>query len=429
MLSIIIGLILLMALAYLGWSIIWIAPLVSGIVALLSGMNILDAYTGTYMEGFVGFAKDYFPIFLFGAIFGKLMEDTGAAQSVAYKISSVIGKKRAILGMLLSAAILTYGGVSLFVVVFAVYPLAVAMFREANVSRKLIPSTFVLGAFTFTMTAIPGTPQIQNIIPINTFETDTMAAPILGIVAGLIMAVGGYAYLKFRQKQLDAKDDKFTEPEGDNQVKEINEDELPNWILSVIPLIAVVVTLNVFKELSILVALLFGIILIMLFNIKDYKDFIPAINGGASGSVMATINTSAAVGFGSVVTASPGFETVKELIFDIPLSPYFSEAFAVQLLAMITGSASGGMGIALEALGEEYYDIAVEQGLSLEAFHRITSVASGASILPHNGALLTLFTVTGLTHKDSYKDVFVVGLLIPMIATIAIIFLAMMGIN
>ncbi|KGP91727.1 transporter [Pontibacillus chungwhensis BH030062] len=429
MLSIIIGLILLMALAYLGWSIIWIAPLVSGIVALLSGMNILDAYTGTYMEGFVGFAKDYFPIFLFGAIFGKLMEDTGAAQSVAYKISSVIGKKRAILGMLLSAAILTYGGVSLFVVVFAVYPLAVAMFREANVSRKLIPSTFVLGAFTFTMTAIPGTPQIQNIIPINTFETDTMAAPILGIVAGLIMAVGGYAYLKFRQKQLDAKDDKFTEPEGDNQVKEINEDELPNWILSVIPLIAVVVTLNVFKELSILVALLFGIILIMLFNFKDYKDFIPAINGGASGSVMATINTSAAVGFGSVVTASPGFETVKELIFDIPLSPYFSEAFAVQLLAMITGSASGGMGIALEALGEEYYDIAVEQGLSLEAFHRITSVASGASILPHNGALLTLFTVTGLTHKDSYKDVFVVGLLIPMIATIAIIFLAMMGIN
>ncbi|KGP70831.1 GntP family permease [Pontibacillus yanchengensis] len=429
MLSIIIGLVLLMLLAYLGWSIIWIAPLVSGIVALLSGMNILESYTGTYMEGFVGFAKDYFPIFLFGAIFGKLMEDTGAAQSVAYKITSFIGKERAILGMLLSAAILTYGGVSLFVVVFAVYPLAVAMFRQANVSRKLIPSTFVLGAFTFTMTAIPGTPQIQNIIPIKTFDTNTMAAPILGIVAGLIMAVGGYFYLKFRQKQLDAKEDTFTEPQGDNKVNEINEDELPNWILSVIPLIAVVVTLNVFEDLSILVALLIGIILVMVFNFKDYKEFISAINGGASGSVMATVNTSAAVGFGALVTASPGFETVKELIFDIPLSPYFSEAFAVQLLAMITGSASGGMGIALEALGEQYYNIAVEQGLSLEAFHRITSVASGASILPHNGALLTLFTVTGLTHKDSYKDVFVVGLFIPMIATIAIILLAMMGIN
>ncbi|WP_202412468.1 GntP family permease [Halobacillus litoralis] len=428
MISILIGLVLLMLLAYLGWSIIWIAPLVSGIVAILSGMDILPAYTDTYMQGFVDFAKDYFPIFLFGAIFGKLMEDTGAAQSVAHKISSIIGKKRAILGMLLSAAILTYGGVSLFVVVFAVYPLAVAMFREANVSRKLIPSTFVLGAFTFTMTALPGTPQIQNIIPINTFKTDTMAAPILGIVAALIMAVGGYFYLKFREKQLIKKDEKFTEPEGDNQVKSVNEEELPNWILSTIPLIAVVLTLNAF-DISILAALLIGIILIMIFNWKDYKDFIKAINGGASGSVMATINTSAAVGFGTVVTASPGFDSVKDLIFSIPLSPFFSEAFAVSLLAMITGSASGGMGIALEALGQEYYNIAVNQGLSLEAFHRITSVASGASILPHNGALLTLFTVTGLTHKDSYKDVFVVGLLIPMIATIAIIFLAMMGIN
>ncbi|WP_226584774.1 GntP family permease [Halobacillus litoralis] len=428
MISILIGLGLLMLLAYLGWSIIWIAPLVSGVVAILSGMDILPAYTDTYMKGFVDFAKDYFPIFLFGAIFGKLMEDTGAAQSVAHKISSVIGKKRAILGMLLSAAILTYGGVSLFVVVFAVYPLAVAMFREANVSRKLIPSTFVLGAFTFTMTATPGTPQIQNIIPINTFKTDTMAAPILGIVAALIMAVGGYFYLKFREKQLIKNEEKFTEPEGDNQVKSVNEDELPNWILSTIPLVAVVGTLNIF-DISILASLLIGIILIMIFNWRYYKEFIGAINGGASGSVMATINTSAAVGFGTVVTASPGFDTVKDLIFSIPLSPYFSEAFAVQLLAMITGSASGGMGIALEALGQEYYDIAVNQGLSLEAFHRITSVASGASILPHNGALLTLFTVTGLTHKDSYKDIFVVGLLIPMIATIAIIFLAMMGIN
>ncbi|KGX92550.1 citrate transporter [Pontibacillus halophilus JSM 076056 = DSM 19796] len=428
MLSIIIGLILLMLLAYLGWSIIWIAPLVSGVVALLSGMNILDSYTGTYMEGFVGFAKDYFPIFLFGAVFGKLMEDTGAAQSVAYKITNLIGKKRAILGMLLSTAILTYGGVSLFVAVFAVYPIAVAMFREANVSRKLLPTTFVLGAFTFTMTALPGTPQIQNIIPINTFQTGPFAAPILGLVAGIIMAVGGYFYLTFRQSRLDKQGDQFTEPEGDNQVKEINEDELPNWILSIIPLVVVVVTLNLF-DMSILISLLIGILLIMLFNISDYKQFIGAINGGASGSVMATINTSAAVGFGSVVTASPGFTSVKEMIFNIPLSPYFSEAFAVSLLAMITGSASGGMGIALEALGQQYYNIAIEQGLSLEAFHRITAVASGASILPHNGALLTLFTVMGLTHKDSYKDVFVVGLLIPIVATIAIILLAMLGIN
>jgi H+/gluconate symporter-like permease len=158
MTSIIIGLLLLMFLAYLGWSIIWIAPLVAGLVALMSGLDLLPAYTETYMTGFVNFAKEWFPVFLFGAIFGKLMEDVGAAQSVAYKITNIIGKDRAILGVLIAAAVLTYGGVSLFVVVFAIYPLAIAMFREADITRKLLPPTFVLGAFTFTMTALPGTP-------------------------------------------------------------------------------------------------------------------------------------------------------------------------------------------------------------------------------------------------------------------------------
>ena len=200
MTSIIVGLILLMVLAYLGWSIIWIAPLVAGLVALMSGLDLLPAYTETYMTGFVDFAKEWFPVFLFGAIFGKLMEDVGAAQSVAYKITNIIGKDRAILGVLIAAAVLTYGGVSLFVVVFAIYPLAIAMFREADITRKLLPPTFVLGAFTFTMTAIPGTPQIQNLIPIDYFKTSPTAAPIIGITGGLIMAVGGYFYLKMAYK-------------------------------------------------------------------------------------------------------------------------------------------------------------------------------------------------------------------------------------
>ncbi|MGM0753274.1 MAG: GntP family permease [Bacillota bacterium] len=427
MTSIIVGLILLMVLAYLGWSIIWIAPLVAGLVALMSGLDLLPAYKETYMTGFVDFAKEWFPVFLFGAIFGKLMEDVGAAQSVAFKITNIIGKDRAILGVLIAAAVLTYGGVSLFVVVFAIYPLAIAMFREADITRKLLPPTFVLGAFTFTMTAIPGTPQIQNLIPIDYFKTSPTAAPIIGIVGGLIMAAGGYFYLRWRQKQFTSKGDTFTEPKGGNDVKEIKESELPNFYLSFLPLVIVVVTLNVFKW-NILTALLVGILSILLINFKHYKKFIPAVNGGAKGSVMAVINTSAAVGFGAVVTAAPGFKTLTKLILGIKGNPVISEAIAVQTLAAITGSASGGMGIALEALGDKYYELSQTSGISAEAFHRIASISSGASILPHNGALLTLFAVTGLTHKDSYLDVAVVGLLIPTIAEIVSIILANMGI-
>ena len=170
MLGILLGLITLMVLAYLGWSIIWVAPVAAGIVALTGGLNLLDAYTGTYMSGFVDFAQSWFPVFMLGAIFGKLMEDTGMARSVAGALTKLIGTNRAILGVLVASAVLTYGGVSLFVVIFAVYPLALSLFREADISRRLLPPTVALGAFTFTMTALPGTPQIQNLIPIEYFR-------------------------------------------------------------------------------------------------------------------------------------------------------------------------------------------------------------------------------------------------------------------
>ncbi|MGB2992469.1 MAG: GntP family permease [Paenisporosarcina sp.] len=427
MINIIIGLVLLMALAYLGWSIIWIAPLVALLVAGLEGLDLLPAYTEIYMTGFVDFAKKWFPVFLLGAIFGKLMEETGMAQSVAFKITQLIGKKKAILGVLVGAAVLTYGGVSLFVVVFAIYPLSIALFRTADVSRKLIPATITLGAFTFTMTALPGTPQIQNIIPTEYFQTTPTAGPIMGVVAGLIMAVGGYLYLAWRGKRLQSKGEGFTEPKNGNEVKDIDVSTLPNPYLSILPLILVVLVLNVLK-LDILPSLLIGILSIMIISFKKFKMFIGSINGGAAGSAMAILNTSAAVGFGAVVTAVPSFKQLTDLILGIKGNPLISEAVAVQLLASITGSASGGMGIALEALGSKYYELSQTTGISPEAFHRIASVASGASILPHNGALLTLLAVTGLKHRDSYLDVAVVGFIIPTIAVIAAIILASLGI-
>ncbi|WP_340002088.1 GntP family permease [Oceanobacillus sp. FSL K6-0127] len=426
MFGIILGLIVLMALAYLGWSIIWIAPIAAGVVALTGGLDLLDAYTNTYMSGFVNFAKQWFPVFMLGAIFGKLMEDTGMAKSVAIALTKVIGTKRAILGVLVSCAVLTYGGVSLFVVVFAVYPLALTLFREANISRRLIPGTVALGSFTFTMTAIPGTPQIQNLIPTPYFGTTAMAAPIMGIVAAIIMGVGGYYYMRWREKQLSAKGEFYTEPK-DNKIVKV-EGDTPHFILSILPLITVVVTLNVL-EWDIVVALLSGIILLMILNITKFKGFVKAINNGAVGSVTAIINTSAAVGFGTVVQAVPGFDRLTELLMGIKGNPLISEAVAVNILAGATGSASGGMGIALEALGERYYELALSTGIDPEAFHRIASLSSGGlDAMPHNGAVLTLLTITGMTHKDSYKDIFVVAVVIPIISIVAAILLASVGI-
>ncbi|SIS90905.1 GntP family permease [Salimicrobium salexigens] len=426
MFGIFLGLAVLMVLAYIGWSIIWVAPIAAGVVALTGGLDLLDAYKDTYMGGFVDFVKSWFPVFMLGAIFGKLMEDTGMARSVAVAFTRVIGTNRAILGVLVSAAVLTYGGVSLFVVVFAVYPLALSLFREADISRKLIPATVALGAFIFTMTALPGSPQIQNLIPMEYFETDAMAAPVMGIIAGIIMAVGGYLYLRHREQKLREKGETFFEPEEKENVGE--DEKTPMFVLSILPLLTVLLTLNLLQW-DIVTALISGIVLIMLLNVTKYAKFIGAMNKGASGSVLAIINTSAAVGFGTVVREVPGFERLTEMLMGVKGNPLISEAVAVNVLAGATGSASGGMGIALEALGSKYYQIALETGISPEAFHRVASLSSGGlDALPHNGAVLTLFAITGMTHKDSYRDIFVVAILIPIISVAVVILLNTIGV-
>ncbi len=415
-----------MALAYLGWSIIWVAPLAAGVVALLSGLDVFETYSGTYMDGLVGFVKNWFPIFLLGAVFGKLMEDTGAAKSVAKKVTQLIGKKRAILGVLIAAALLTYGGVSLFVVVFAIYPIALQLFREANVTRKLLVPTFALGAFTFTMTSMPGTPQIQNLIPMKYFHSSPAAGPVIGIVTTLIMAVGGYLWLAYRAKRLAAKGDVYTEPANSTDTETIEDEKIPNWILSLIPLIVVVVLLNIVK-LKPIYALLIGVLSIMVLNLRDYKKFITSINDGGKGSVMAILNTSAAVGFGAVIAVVPAFHNITSWLLHISNNPLIAEALSVQIMSIITGSASGGMGIALTTLGDTFYHLAQTTGINPDVMHRIAAVASGASIFPNNGALLTLIAVTGLSHKETYKDVFMVAFLIPTIALIVGVILGAIG--
>lgn len=425
MIGILIGLLLLIFLAYRGYSIIWVAPICAVVVAIFGGLNILPSYTGLYMSGLVDFTKAWFPIFLLGAIFGKVMEASGSAKSVAEILIKAIGKKNAILAIVIGCSVLTYGGISLFVVVFAMYPLAMALFKEADIPRKLIPGTIALGSFTFTMTALPGSPQLNNLIPTKYFDTTPMAAPIIGIAAAIIMLGGGYFYLRMRQKKLQKAGLGFEAAVGWVQ----NQDEkLPHFILAFIPLLSVVITLNVF-HFDVIVSLLIGIGLTMIFNYKKMGVFVKAMNTGAEGSVQAILNTSAAVGFGAVVKAVPGFKVLTGYLLGIHGSPLISEALAVTTLAGATGSSSGGMGIALEALGPKYMDLAKSMHISPEAFHRIAAIASGGlDSLPHCGAVITLLAVTGLTHKDSYREIGVVTVIIPLIATVVAVILGMLGI-
>ena len=197
--GVIISLILLIMLAYKGWSVILIAPilaLIASVFVIFEGgdFHMMAIYTETYMPNLASYVKANFPIFLLGAVFGKVMDLSGCAKSIAETIVAKAGRGKELWAVVLSCAIITYGGVSLFVAAFAIYPIGAALFRETDIPKRLLPPAIALGAFTFTMTAIPGTPQIQNTIPMAYFGTDTFAAPVLGIVAALIMLLGLFTW-------------------------------------------------------------------------------------------------------------------------------------------------------------------------------------------------------------------------------------------
>jgi H+/gluconate symporter-like permease len=203
-LSIVLALVLLMAIAYRGLPVILFAPLCALLAARLSRRPLLPTYTETFMVSAAGYVRSFFPLFLLGAVFGKLMEISGAAGSIAAVIARALGPRRSITAVVLACGVLTYGGVSLFVVAFAVYPFAAALFREANIPNRLIPGAIALGAFTLTMDALPGSPQIQNLIPTRYFSTDVYAAPWTGTFGGSVVLVGGLLWLERRRARAAA---------------------------------------------------------------------------------------------------------------------------------------------------------------------------------------------------------------------------------
>ncbi|HEY5526181.1 MAG TPA: GntP family permease [Candidatus Anoxymicrobiaceae bacterium] len=442
--GIILALFLLMFMAYRGFSVIFFAPVFAILAALFSGMALLPTYTEIFLPALANYVKVFFPFFLLGAIFGKVMEESGAAKAIARAIVSKLGAKQAMLSVVLSAAILTYGGVSLFVVAFAVYPFAASIFKEADIPKRLIPGTIALGAFTFTMDALPGTPQIQNSIPMKFFNTDLYAAPVFGILGGVFILVVGMVYLEWRKRSAQAAGEGYGTGHK-NEPDVVDERLLPKVWLAAVPLISVLVVTLVLQKWvfpkwditaqmtkapykmletglvgtmnnwALIIALIVGILLAFVINPRGMQGNITrAINLGAIGSLLAVINTASEVGFGNVIKTLPAFKSIGEAMTGINSggTPLLSEAVTVNVLAGVTGSASGGMSIALDTFSKDYLAWAHRVGMSPELLHRVASMASGGmDTLPHNGAVITLLGIAGLTHKQSYRDIFAITIL------------------
>lgn len=434
--GIIFSLCVLIYCAYNGRSIIWVAPLCAVIVAVTSGLNVLDAYMVDFVRGLGEYVISWFPAFFLGAVYGKIMDMTGSARSLANKLVSIVGPRFAIISVILPCLLMTYGGISVFVVAFVIYPMGYAIYREANLPRTLLPGAIAFGAFGITMMAIPGTPQIQNIIPSTYYGTTAAAAPLMGIVATILMGVPGYLYLEWRCRSARKKGLGFVEdPRHTETVVDMSKQPSWHWVTGLIPLIVVVFMLNVLPNIlaehnvvelttnqAIVIALLGGIATACLINIKQFKVLLPAIDAGANGSLMAIMNTACAVGFGSVVKSVPGFALLKNALLAMPGSILFSEAVAVNILSGATGSASGGISIALETMSAQYLERALSIGMSPDLLHRVAVLSGGLGTLPHNGAVLTLLAVSNCTHKESYMDICVTACIIPTVVSLLVSF-------
>jgi H+/gluconate symporter-like permease len=470
---------LLIWLAYRGWTVLLLAPLCAMLAALVSGEPVLAHWTQTFMTSTGRFLAQFFPLFLLGSLFGKLMEDSGSVDAVARLMIERLGNRRAILAVVVGGALVTYGGVSLFVAFFVLAPMAQSLFRSANIPRRLMPATIMLGTATFTMSALPGTPALQNAIPMPFFGTTPFAAPGLGIIASIVIVSFGLWWLGRVAKAARRNGEGFVELANAQAVPDDGKSPLirerasvaqafdpaeigaapgdeapvggPHALVALVPLVVVIATnflmnVVVFPQMDasyleeprwgstslsavsgvwgVSVALALGIVVLVVLNRGRLTDIRASVDAGANASVLPVLSVGSLVGYGAVIAALPAFEVVREWVLGIGGGPLVSLAVATNLLSGLTGSASGGLTIALDALGGTYMQLAALHGIDPALMHRVAVMSSGTlDSLPHNGAVVTLLAVCGSTHRESYRDLVIVSILGALIALAVVIVL------
>jgi H+/gluconate symporter-like permease len=473
LLGVLVGLGLLIWFAFRGWSVLLLAPASALVAALFGNEPLLANWTQVFMGSAARFLAQFFPIFLLGAIFGKLMDDSGSVSAVADFLTRTLGHRRAMLAVVIAGAVVTYGGVSLFVAFFVLVPMAQALFRVAAIPRRLIPAAIVLGTSTFTMSALPGTPSIQNAIPMPFFGTTPFAAPGLGIIASVVMFGFGLCWLRRAEHAARRTGEGYGKDASDS-VNAAADDELvrerattarefdpaeikhghhseaaPSALIAALPLV-VVIAINLLMSLlilprldfsflseerwggtslsavagvwSVVVALAVAIATVIAFNRARLPALRQSMDAGANASVLPALSVASLVGFGAVIAALPAFAVVRAWVLAIEGGVLVSLAVATNVLAALTGSASGGLTIALDALGPSYMAIASQTGISPALMHRVAVIGSGTlDILPHNGAVVTLLAICGLKHRESYFDIVMVGIVSALLGLIAVI--------
>mgnify|MGYP000563734599 CR=1 FL=1 len=418
MIIILVGLALLLVLTLKKVPVVYAAAISVIFIALFSRLPVVSTMTGDYMTGFANFVKSSWLMLLLGAILSKVMDITGAARSIASFIIGKLGVKFAIPAIVIAGGLLTYGGVSAMVSCFALYPITLAVFREADMPRKLIPATIGAGIFTW-VTMLPGNPQVQNIIPSSFLPTNAMAAPVVGVCGVFTLALI-LVYLMWESNRARKNGEGFIVDEETSKVLAKTDEmeangKLPNVVLAILPIVCVAVVLNVLKQ-DISVALLSGIVLCCILFFKNITGVQKMLTDAVSSAAVTTINASAIVAIGSVVKAAPGFNQIVNGILNFSTSggnPLIIFGIATTLLCGLNASGMGGLSTTLSVLAEPF----MAMGVNPAIMHRIGVIASvGLDSLPHSGGIVAVLAISGVSYKEGYKYLFVVTVVITLLA-------------
>lgn len=431
--GIVVGLVFFVVAAMKGWNVLITSIVTAIVIALTNGMDIMNSMVGTessYVTGLAGFIRGNLLIFMGGAIMGEFMDKSGAAKSIAQFTMKKVGTKRpyfVLLGIAAVGALLTYAGISMFVAMFALIPLARPMFRECNMPWHLFCAAWSLAACSFTMAMIPGVPAVAWINAANGCGVSLTAAPVLGIVGSIIAIVVSCLYIKFALKRAEAKGEGYKMTEDDVEVEE--ETNIPNLGLSLLPLILLIATIIGLSATGmknvVYIGMVVGIIASMLCFFKYVPSMRDTLGKGAVAGIGPAVFTSAAVGVGTVAAASVGFTVIYEAIFNMPGGTYVSAATMAAALGGIMGSGSGAVGIIAQNFLQPY----LATGVDPAALAKI--IATSATIggaLPNSGAMFGMLAAMGLTHKNAYKHIAAISIGAGMCALVVMIIMANLGI-
>lgn len=398
-------------------STVLIAAIGAGIVGLLGGAGFIDSITGPYMTGFTSFVQSWIIVFALGGLLGGLYSKSGAAWRIGDVLVRRAGTSLSLVAIVIFGCILVYGGMNAPIAVLIVFPLARTIFPKVGIPWYLFPGVAGLATCTVGL-YFPGSLSVVNLVPLEALGVTTTAAPVEGIIGCLFLLVVGILYLKWEikkgQNTLAVETPEHYLGKADVADDAQMDKVAPSFLFSIIPLIVTLILVDIVK-IHIILGFGTGCIVALILFWKSLEDKIKAVTSSFNDGIMPCILVAAISGLGSVISTTPAFDVIRDAILNLPVGGLVKVSISTTLISGICGSGSGGLQMALNLLGDEFMTF----GYPADIIARVASIACGGlDSLPWNGTVVMMFSLCGVGIGKSYKQVFVLTCMLPILASL-----------